>query len=432
VRPIALVLLVLVGCYKPSECSKTGTCPVEPPDDGAGDGSVAGCFEDNFNTQVEGGKWTSESSTGAIKVELQELRLELPASVTPGTALLASKETIDLTDSEIRIEFVQPPAALQATATFRLRAGAELYAIEYANRMLGSRRTDTTQTVFTAVGFDPSKHRYLRFIHSNSRVVLEASGDQLMWSELSNFEATVPVTGLTVEIELKAGVTSEIAIAQFDNLELFRMPDCLPSPTPVITRDGFESEVTQPLEAHAGEFGAMWTIARGVTMQAIVSGGTVSHNNLNDDLVTFIASGTPLTADYDVEADLIIRSFTNGNVGLTTRSNDIATGNHYLFNISTQAATPNVATPSLFRTVEGNGQLLIGCPTIPVVVNQVYRLRLRVRDDEVTAWIDGRMVCNTTDDALTLVGVAGLLFEGAVGGATGMRLDNFLATDATH
>jgi hypothetical protein len=180
------------------------------------------------------------------------------------------------------------------------------------------------------------------------------------------------------------------------------------------------------LTAHTGETGATWALATGSA-----SGITITSNRMYNTVVGayYYASGTPPSADYEVEA--VVRVVTN----LTGSTTVMAVGGR----MSTSARTAYLACADV--TAAGALRIRIQSRinnTIGTlnVVNSVttptagtdHTLKLKMLGSAISAWWDGVQVSSGTSTEITAAGKAGVYGNAVSTTSTGHHFDSITAT----
>lgn len=185
--------------------------------------------------------------------------------------------------------------------------------------------------------------------------------------------------------------------------------------------DTFTAADGTNLSAHTGETGATWTAN---TSNAVVASGRVRPTATLFNSLT--ASGTPASADYDVEADVYYAGAAAGGgaAGVTGR----ASGKTYYM------ARYDTTGWQLYYVSNESTFTQIGSTfTQALTVGQSYRLKLEMRGTAIKLYVDGVERCSGTNGTLTAAGKAGVHFyasASSVSDSAGWHLDNFEATDA--
>jgi hypothetical protein len=206
-------------------------------------------------------------------------------------------------------------------------------------------------------------------------------------------------------------------------------PDIEPAAGVVFVSDSFEGAAGTPLVAHTGERGASWTKQAGSIdgLQLAGDGGLLNVGLANGTLT--LASGAPRSSQYDVAADLRVRSLIAGHQhGIWARAQvaDPLTGIAFLYDVSSQVWTLSEFTAGAMQTR--------GTCVRPLAVGTVAHVVLRVRDTSVHGVIDGVQCASAIDPTIQtagLVGVSSYFPAVPETAATGIHVDALTATDLT-
>jgi hypothetical protein len=194
-----------------------------------------------------------------------------------------------------------------------------------------------------------------------------------------------------------------------------------------VARDTFTGYPTFPITFRSGELGASWTKWSADSSAAELTFGNALRRNAVGG-VTYLASGVPTNADYQVSADVLVRSVVSldsaGVVGRVNTSVTTGQGTRYV-------ARYNVATTSwqLIRYLN-NSQLTLGSSSQAVSAGQSFRLSLDMRGTSIRLLVDGVPRVTVTDSAISSAGRGGVrMGDGTTGTAPtnfgGLHLDNF-------
>ena len=184
------------------------------------------------------------------------------------------------------------------------------------------------------------------------------------------------------------------------------------------TTDTFTDTAGVLLENHTGETGATWTKnpAFGTGSAAISNANRVRGNATNG---VYYASGTPASADYDVEADLTVLSGVS-SAGIAGRMS-VAAATYYLFDYEF-----GTSQWKLYTVVNGATQNTTTF-TQTLTNGVTYHMRLALRGSQITCYVNGVQVIQITDSNITAAGRAGIFFGAATTDSTGYHLDNLNA-----
>jgi hypothetical protein len=186
--------------------------------------------------------------------------------------------------------------------------------------------------------------------------------------------------------------------------------------------DDFTDSPGVALQARTGRGTAGWTRAGG--LDAVVTGADRLRRSGGDHSL-YYASAIPMSADYAVQADVVVESIIVGDaIGVAGRLAP-ATGDHYAARYDTADTSWN-----LLRYSGGTGTKLASVTGQPLTAEQTYRMRLDLRGSTITLYVNDVATVTATDSAYPTGGKAGVRL-GIEGGnvpitdASGLHLDNF-------
>lgn len=191
--------------------------------------------------------------------------------------------------------------------------------------------------------------------------------------------------------------------------------------------DTFSGEVgTTVLSAHTGEAGATWTVHPSYTEQLNVSAITNSVFCSNTAVGScYYTSGIPASSEYDVQADFVTDFSLGGIANFAGIAGRISTSAD-TFYMARYSASPS--RWELYKAVSGTFTLL-GTYSQSLSDNSSYTVRLEITDATKKVFVDGVERISSTDNAITAAGRAGMRWRNSTTNQTGLRLDNFSATD---
>lgn len=177
------------------------------------------------------------------------------------------------------------------------------------------------------------------------------------------------------------------------------------------------------LASHTGETGATWTIHPSFgTSNVVISDANRARGNFSGTNV-YYASGSPAGGEYDVAADVILKSDDNSaTAGIAGRVNTAANTMYFV------RYNTNGNVWELFKSVAGTATSL-GTFSQTLTVDQVYRVLLQIRDATKKVFVDGVERISSADNAITAAGKAGIRCNNSSGNTTGVHIDNFSAAD---
>lgn len=176
------------------------------------------------------------------------------------------------------------------------------------------------------------------------------------------------------------------------------------------------------LSAHTGELGATWTIHPTQTTTIQVVSNRVRSSSTSATVAWYYASGTPATADYDVEVVVYVASST-AEFSLGGRLDTVA---------GTQYEMQAQGTSSVYRLrrVINGTSTTIGSAANTFVPGTSVTMKLEMRGDQISAYADGvRIIGPITDTNITAVGKAGLRFYGSFSDTTSFHVDSIIGDD---
>lgn len=203
----------------------------------------------------------------------------------------------------------------------------------------------------------------------------------------------------------------------------FRLDETSASNT--ISSDSFTGTSQALITSRAGEVGATWTRFAGTGNAKISSANRAFRDGANASL--YYASAVPSTADYSVEADLVVVSDLAGDsIGVLGRVDPAA----ITFYRASWERSDN--TWNIWKSVNGAFSYLGGAPGT-MTPGQTYRLRLDMAGTAIKLFVNGTQTVSVVDASITAAGRGGF-YDGESGGTvvksnlTGVHLDNFAIT----
>jgi len=194
----------------------------------------------------------------------------------------------------------------------------------------------------------------------------------------------------------------------------------------VVVNDTFTEASDTTLASHTGETGATWAkhASYAGTIRVIGATDRIRQDAVSGGDAVYYASGTPATAEYDVQASLYVASNVDF-AGLCGRI-DTAANTYYLV-IYYQAN----GTWVLDKVVAGTATNL-GTYTQALTLSQSYTVKLEIRDATKKVYIDGVERISSADNAITAAGKGGVRINASSNSGTditGYHLDTFSVTD---
>ncbi len=202
--------------------------------------------------------------------------------------------------------------------------------------------------------------------------------------------------------------------------------------SPSISLDSFTDTTGTALSSHTGELGASWTHQAGGA-NAQINSNTVSRAGILGGYTIDYASATPASADYSVEADLIVRSNLLGDdTGVIGRLNTATTA---FYMARWDQLTSSWALVRYSSGVANN----LATASVPagLTVGESYRLKLQMIGTTLNLYVNGILVTTATNSTLTAAGKAGIMdganaLSLAKGTTTGLHIDNFQVIPSTY
>ena len=174
--------------------------------------------------------------------------------------------------------------------------------------------------------------------------------------------------------------------------------------------------------SHTGETGATWTLkSSGANPMVVRSNRVVSEDTVAGRRLWYTASGTPATANYDVDGTLYIASVTAGLEGW------------FLARAEVNAETGYVATRRsdgwrIVKLVTGTYTSLGAWVNTPTV-GATETVKLEIRENSQKLSIDGTLRISATDSVITAIGKVGVGAVGIQSASTGFHVDSVSAFD---
>lgn len=189
-------------------------------------------------------------------------------------------------------------------------------------------------------------------------------------------------------------------------------------PVSYVVQDTFTDTSATVLSSHTGETGATWTKHASFAGSAAISSANRARNNSANPTL-YYASGTPATAEYNVECNFHV--FTTAYfAGLVGR---VATGAITFYEVYHTAGTWY-----LRKRIAG---AITQLQTYVQALNngQTYTLRLEIKDATKKVFIDGIERMSDTDNSITAAGKAGVWYAGGWSDSAGFHIDDFTVSN---
>ncbi len=191
------------------------------------------------------------------------------------------------------------------------------------------------------------------------------------------------------------------------------------------------------LDAHTPSSGGTWTkwTHDSTTATIFITNNNAIRRSGNADGVHYYHSVVPASADYRVEADLVVKTrLANDVMGVIGRmdpTNTTGIGTHYMLRYQTDGSNNGLWV--IHKRV-GNTLTVIGSSAAQNVANATtYRMALDMNGTLIRGFVDGELKVSATDAAIAGAGRAGIrLGAGSMttsqSNTAGMHLDNFHVT----
>jgi hypothetical protein len=190
--------------------------------------------------------------------------------------------------------------------------------------------------------------------------------------------------------------------------------------------DTFTESSDVALESHTGETGATWTVHSSYTskLRILAANDELQTKATGTGSTAYYASGTPASAEYDVEQDVVFLSTSSDEVDLGVTGRMSTSANTFYH--ARHARNSNVW--QLYKFVAGSATLLDSYVQA-LTTSQVYSLKLEIRDAAKKLYVDSVERCSSADDVITATGKAGVRWNFGSANRFNARGDNFVATD---
>jgi hypothetical protein len=189
--------------------------------------------------------------------------------------------------------------------------------------------------------------------------------------------------------------------------------------------DTFTDTAGTELSLHTPSGGGSWTLHGSYTRTMVVSDANRCRQGGTAGASCYYHSASPASAEYDVSADLYVKTNNPITMGVAGRI-DTATNTMY--------ATRYVSGSTQWELlrISGGSSASLGTYVQTLATETAYRVKLEVRDAAKKVFIDGVERISSADNAITAAGRAGVRQGSNTSGAdgTGYHLDNWEAADA--
>ena len=270
---------------------------------------------------------------------------------------------------------------------------------------------------FTNIGVDNPSSPYTDTALSNSTcymyrfVVTDHVGNQ-----------TIATSASVSKVDYATAVSNTTGL-----LSQWRLGEASASLT---SSDSFTGTTGTALSSHTGELGATWVQASGLA-PAQIDANRIHRSGLAGDTVDYVTA-TPPSANYSVEADLLVKSNLAGDdTGVIGRRNS-SNSNFYLARWDQASGHWQLAK---FNGLTVGVLASSGAATL--TVGETYRVKLEMIGTTLNLYVNGILTVTTTDSSLTTAGNAGIMDgDGALSASksstTGLHIDNFQVTPSGY
>jgi hypothetical protein len=183
--------------------------------------------------------------------------------------------------------------------------------------------------------------------------------------------------------------------------------------------DTFTDTDNTALTSHTGETGATWANVTSYSGAAIITSNKAKGNSTVGSWL--YASGSPATAEYDVQAD-VAQISAQGYIGVSARTSTSAATAYLCYWDHTNSRWHLEKVVSGSSTTLGTDYVGDAPSTNPV-------LKLQIRNNSQKVFLNGVERITASDTEITAAGKAGVFWFDQSGGSTGRTLDNFTATN---
>lgn len=182
-----------------------------------------------------------------------------------------------------------------------------------------------------------------------------------------------------------------------------------------VVSDSFTDADGRLLQNHVGEVGATWTKHPNYPADFTLHQGRAYGRYWG----MYLASGVPPSNEYDVSAELIVKSTGTGSTGVVGRA-DPSIDSFYMGRFNSANKDWEL------MKCAGGCTVLATYPDDLLTMGVPHSVKLEIRNSAKTLYVDGIPRASTTDNSITRVGKAGLR-QGAANSTstTGIHVDNF-------
>ena len=190
--------------------------------------------------------------------------------------------------------------------------------------------------------------------------------------------------------------------------------------------DTFTDTADTTLASHTGETGATWTAHPSSAVTSNITDANRLRMTASEDTggSDYYASGSPASADYEVEGVLYVKSVINES-GVLGRVDSTTTTWYEAMYLA-----PSTEWRLLSR-VNGTPTTNLGTFTQVLSTETAYTVTLRMVGSAISLWVDGVERVSATNTDVTAAGKAGIRYwgTGTPSNTAGLHLDSITATD---
>jgi hypothetical protein len=197
----------------------------------------------------------------------------------------------------------------------------------------------------------------------------------------------------------------------------------------LFVQDTFTGTDGTTLASHTGETGASWTKHPQFTGSLALDTNRVRNATSDTNAGLYYASGTPLGADYEVQADLLCKDAASvlASAFVCGRLDSAVSAGTYYFGGWNRSS--NIF--QVLKLVAGVSTSLGSSSDGGAAAGTTKTAKLSMVSTTIQLLIDGASVVSVTDSAISAAGKAGLRMVAVAGGGNtnGFHVDNLTATD---
>jgi len=196
--------------------------------------------------------------------------------------------------------------------------------------------------------------------------------------------------------------------------------------------DTFTGSSGTTLASHTGEVGGTWTQYTGAgTTPALLTDANRVRKSATTGYAAYYSSGVPASADYTVQADVVVKSIlSQDSAGVIGRASTAAQ-TYYVARYNTSQTRWELA-----KVVSGTTTVL-GSSSQTLTVGATYTVRLEMLGSALRVYVNGASVITASDSSITAAGRAGIQLGYSGAGSspsntTGLHLDNFVGNSTAQ